>query len=225
VRQLPGIQGKELVISDTVGFVRDLPHELVAAFRATLQETRDADLLVHVIDHSDPDRLEHIQQVKAVLREIGADDIPTLEVMNKIDLTGHRAGVLENNETGLPRVFVSAQNGQGIDELLAVIEKHFTGENRTLDLTLPAQLGKLRARFFALDAVRKDEQNNEGGWHMRVELPVGKWQQLATGSSPEVNWLRGQLSHRLPQEDNDTPFDTSPTGDNEHTLEKHHGLE
>ncbi len=225
VRQLPGIQGKELVISDTVGFVRDLPHELVAAFRATLQEARDADLLLHVIDHSDPDRLEHIQQVKAVLREIGAENIPTLEVMNKIDLTGHTPGQLENGEGELPRVFVSAHSGEGIADLLAVIEKHFTGENRTLDLTLPVQLGKLRARFFALDAVRKDQENTEGGWRMQVELPVGKWQQLATGTSPAACWLAEQLADSLPQDDDDTPFETPLTSDNEHTLEKPHGLE
>jgi GTP-binding protein HflX len=230
VRQLPGIQGKELVISDTVGFVRDLPHELVAAFRATLQETRDADLLIHVIDHSDPDRLEHIQRVKAVLREIGADSIPTLEVMNKIDLTGHPAGVLENVENELPRVFLSAHSGEGTEDLLAVIEKHFTGENRTLDLTVPGQLGKLRARFFALDAVRDDRLDDKGRWRMRVELPLGKWQQLATGESAEARWLQQQLNEHLAESlshnPQDAPFATPlPKDKTEHTLEKPHGLE
>lgn len=225
VRQLPGIHGKALVISDTVGFVRDLPHELVAAFRATLQEARDADLLIHVIDHSDPERLEHIQQVKAVLREIGADNIPTLEVMNKIDLSGHAPGVMENPNGQLPRVFVSAQNGEGIADLLQVIENHFTGENHTLDLTLAPELGKLRARFFALDAVRKEYQSSDGGWHMQIELPAGKWRQLASGTSPAAKWLKQQLARYIPEDkdSNDTPF--APVITHEHTLEKPHGLE
>ena len=225
VRQLRGVQGKELVISDTVGFVRDLPHELVAAFRATLQEAREADLLIHVIDHNDPERLEHTQQVRAVLREIGANHIPILEVMNKIDLSGHRPGVFHNTEEGLPRVFVSAHSGEGLDDLLSIIAQHFTGQSLTVDLHLPPEYGKLRARFYALDAVRGETGNQAGGWRMQIELPEGKWRQLAAGSSPAATWLGEQLAGHLPAKNQDTPFETVPTGTNNPILEKTHGLE
>ncbi len=225
VRQLPGVQGKEVVISDTVGFVRDLPHELVAAFRATLQEAREADLLIHVIDHSDPERLEHIQQVKTVLRDIGADHIPTLEVMNKIDLTGHGPGTVRTAKHGLPRVFVSAHTGDGTNDLLTAIERHFAGKNLTLDLTIPAQLGKLRARFYALKAVRGEQPQNTGGWHMQIELPEGKWRQLATGNTPAAVWLERQLAAQQPEKQHDSFFTNVPTHTNEPILEKPHGLE
>lgn len=106
-----------VVISDTVGFIRELPHQLVAAFRATLEETIQADLLLHVVDAASPSRMEQIEEVNAVLREIGADQVPQILVWNKIDAAGLDASVERDEYGKLLRVFISAQNGTGIDLL------------------------------------------------------------------------------------------------------------
>ncbi|MDB5796648.1 MAG: hflX [Paucimonas sp.] len=127
-----------VVMSDTVGFIRDLPHQLVAAFRATLEETIHADLLLHVVDAASPARLEQIEQVNAVLKEIGADHIPQLLVYNKIDLAGLEPGLEHDEYDKIRRVFISAQTGSGIDLLRQAVAGyaqassglHSTGEER-----------------------------------------------------------------------------------------------
>lgn len=106
-----------VVVSDTVGFVRELPHQLVAAFRATLEETIHADLLLHVVDGASPVRMEQIEQVNEVLREIGADHVPQILVWNKIDAAGLEPGVERDEYGKISRVFISAQSGAGLDLL------------------------------------------------------------------------------------------------------------
>lgn len=103
-----------VVISDTVGFVRELPHQLVAAFRATLEETIHADLLLHVVDAANPMRKEQIEQVNLVLKEIGAENVPQLLVWNKIDLAGLEPGMEKDEYGRISRVFVSAGTGAGL---------------------------------------------------------------------------------------------------------------
>jgi GTP-binding protein HflX len=110
-----------VVVSDTVGFVRELPHQLVAAFRATLEETIHADLLLHVVDGSSPVRNEQIEQVNDVLREIGADHVPQILVWNKIDAAGLEPGVERDEYDKISRVFISAQSGAGMDLLREAI--------------------------------------------------------------------------------------------------------
>lgn len=113
-----------VVVSDTVGFVRELPHQLVAAFRATLEETIHADLLLHVVDASSPTRRDQIEQVNLVLKEIGADDVPQLMVLNKIDLVGLNPG-MERDEYGkIQRVLVSARTGAGMDLLRQAVTEY-----------------------------------------------------------------------------------------------------
>jgi GTP-binding protein HflX len=117
-----------VVVSDTVGFVRELPHQLVAAFRATLEETIRADLLLHVVDGSSPVRNEQIEQVNEVLREIGADHIPQILVWNKIDAAGLEPGVERDEYDKISRVFISAQSGAGLDLLRdAIVEAASAG--------------------------------------------------------------------------------------------------
>jgi len=126
-RRLHTESGAGIVLSDTVGFIRDLPHTLVAAFRATLEETVHADLLLHVVDASSPDRDAQIEAVNTVLKEIGADGIPQWLVWNKIDLTPIQATV-ETAECGkISRAMISAQTGQGIDLLRKALERHASG--------------------------------------------------------------------------------------------------
>jgi len=112
-----------VVVSDTVGFVRELPHQLVAAFRATLEETIHADLLLHVVDGASPVRMEQIEQVNEVLREIGADHIPQILVWNKIDAAGLEPGIERDEYGKISRVFISARSGAGLDLLRdAIVE-------------------------------------------------------------------------------------------------------
>jgi GTP-binding protein HflX len=112
-----------VVMSDTVGFVRELPHQLVAAFRATLEETIHADLLLHVVDGSSPVRMEQIEQVNEVLREIGADHIPQILVWNKIDAAGLEPAVERDEYARISRVFISAHTGAGLDLLRDAISE------------------------------------------------------------------------------------------------------
>jgi len=107
----------QIVISDTVGFIRELPHQLVAAFRATLEETIHADLLLHVVDAASPTRLDQIAQVNQVLHEIGADQIPQLLVWNKIDVARLDPGIERDEYDKIQRVFLSAKTGSGLNDL------------------------------------------------------------------------------------------------------------
>lgn len=123
-----------VVISDTVGFIRELPHQLVAAFRATLEETIQADLLLHVVDAASPTRMEQIDEVNSVLKEIGADHIPQILVWNKIDAAGLDASVERDEYGKLRRVFISAQNGTGVDLLRQALSE-FAGAISTNDVS------------------------------------------------------------------------------------------
>ncbi|MDB5946683.1 MAG: hflX, partial [Ramlibacter sp.] len=115
--------GRSVSLSDTVGFIRDLPHGLVAAFEATLQEAVDADLLLHVVDAANPNHPEQIAEVQRVLAEIGAADVPQMLVFNKIDALPdgqqprHASDLFELDGATVPRVFVSSRSGKGLAEL------------------------------------------------------------------------------------------------------------
>jgi GTP-binding protein HflX len=114
-----------IVLSDTVGFIRDLPHDLIAAFRATLAEAADADLLLHVVDASAENRAEQIEAVDALLAEIGAEDVPQIRVLNKCDLTALAAGVERDPCGNISSVRVSAASGAGLPELRAALAERF----------------------------------------------------------------------------------------------------
>jgi GTP-binding protein HflX len=147
IRKLQLNVGEPVLLADTVGFIRDLPHDLVAAFRATLEEAREADLLLHVIDSADPERMTRIQQVGEVLNEIGADAVPTLQVFNKIDLRENELPRLERDELGRPaRLFVSAQNHLGLDLLREAITELIRPDIAEQQLVLPPSAARLRAR-------------------------------------------------------------------------------
>ena len=129
-----------VVMSDTVGFIRELPHQLVAAFRATLEETIHADLLLHVVDAASPARMEQIEQVNMVLKEIGADHIPQILVWNKIDAAGLNPALERDEYAKIQRVFLSAQTGEGLDMLRqAIAEFAKAGYAASLDGAEPAE--------------------------------------------------------------------------------------
>jgi GTP-binding protein HflX len=177
VRQVKLAGVGEVVLADTVGFVRALPHELVAAFRSTLQEARDADLLLHVVDAGDPLRDERIGQVREVLRSIGAGDIRELLVFNKVDLMEAEAGpaaprVVMGADGVASQAWVSAATGAGLDILRDALT-HAVRPNqvrRTVHLDLPA--AALRSDLYRRNAVRAERQCDDGSWELTVELDL-----------------------------------------------------
>jgi GTP-binding protein HflX len=175
---LPELGG--VVLADTVGFIRHLPHDLVAAFQATLEETREANLLLHVVDASAEDRDLEAAQVQRVLHEIGAEHVPQLEVYNKIDALEHAAPALERDANGVPqRVWLSARSGSGVDLLLQAL-----GERLRQDLVhgwirLPPAAGRLRAKLFELGGVRAEQITEDGSWLVEVQLARQRVRQLA----------------------------------------------
>ncbi|MEO7251757.1 MAG: ribosome rescue GTPase HflX [Arenimonas sp.] len=182
VRRMDSSAGP-LALSDTVGFVRDLPHDLVAAFRSTLSEARDADLLVHVIDAADDLRDERIGQVDAVLSEIGASEIPQILVFNKIDrLEGsmpRRDVPPELPALGVrERIWLSARSGAGLDLLRNALGERFMDRQVSAELLLAPSQGRLRARLHTLGAVR-EESVDEAGWRLQLELPLATAERLA----------------------------------------------
>jgi GTP-binding protein HflX len=167
--ELPGIG--PLVLADTVGFIRHLPHDLVAAFRATLEETCQADLLLHVIDAHDADRRAHIEQVNAVLREIGADDIPQLCVYNKVDLTGDEPHAERNGEGVIDRVWLSALRGTGLDLLTSALTEYFQGVQVHGWLCLPSRAGAIRSSLYQNGSVLSERVDDRGRWWIEVRMP------------------------------------------------------
>ena len=168
VRRLPVAAGLDVALADTVGFVRDLPHELVAAFRSTLQEARDADLLLHVIDAADPERAERIAQVDRVLDSIGAGDLRQIAIYNKIDRTREEPRI-ECSADGLAgRVWLSAQTGAGVGLLREALQGHFGRDLARCQVHVPARAGRARARFHAAGAVLAERVEADGGFALEV---------------------------------------------------------
>jgi GTPase len=169
----------EVVLADTVGFVRALPHELIAAFRSTLQEARDADLLLHVVDANDPQRNERIEQVREVLKGIGAGEIRELLIFNKIDLSGDKPRSIEGADGVATQVWTSAANGAGLDGLRGALA-HAVRPNqvrRTFHLQL--QAAGVRSDLYSRNAVRAERQCEDGSWDMDVELDLAEVAQLS----------------------------------------------
>jgi len=181
---LPG--GTPVVAADTVGFIRELPHELVAAFQSTLTEAREATLLLHVIDASDPRRDEHIAQVNDVLAEIGADGIPQIIVYNKIDRLQRRPAI-ERDEAGQPyAAWISAEKRLGLDLLTSAIAERLSRFARRARVRLPADAGALRSRLYAAKAVREERTGEDGSIELDVELPDEEIRSLARTAGVQI---------------------------------------
>jgi GTP-binding protein HflX len=182
---LPG--GSPIVIADTVGFIRELPHELVAAFRSTLTEAREATLLLHVIDASDPRREERIDQVNAVLAEVGAGELPQVRIFNKIDRLGDTPRVERDAEGQPTSVWISAVRREGMDLLLGAVAERLSRFARLRGLRARAhEAGALRARLYAAGAIRSETVLPDGGLEWLVQLPDQEARELATRPGVEV---------------------------------------
>ncbi|MDR9426268.1 MAG: ribosome rescue GTPase HflX [Marinobacter sp.] len=180
-----------VVMADTVGFIRHLPHKLVEAFRATLEETVQASLLLHVVDCHDNRRDENIEQVESVLAEIGADEIPMLQVFNKIDLLEDFEPRIDRNEEGIPvRVWVSAVSGQGLELLFdAIVERLAEDVVHHFVLLGPAD-GKLRALLHEAGSVLSEEHRETGDTVVEVRLQNRDWLQLLSRAGAEESTVR-----------------------------------
>ncbi len=178
-RRLELPQSGAAILADTVGFIRHLPHDLVAAFQSTLEESRNAQLLLHVIDSHNPERHTMIEQVNLVLKEIGANEVPQIEVFNKIDLLEGESPHIDRDEEGrVRRVWVSAQSDLGMELLLEAIAEQFRDQRVHRWLQLPPSAGKLRAKLFALEAVCKEEFGEHGEWRLEVDMELRDFEAL-----------------------------------------------
>lgn len=190
VRRIDGLACGPLLLSDTVGFVRDLPHDLVAAFRSTLAEAREADLLLHLVDADDPERDARIAAVNEVLEEIGAGDVPQWTVFNKIDRIEGLEPRIDIRDGEATQAWVSARAGAGLDALLEALGTYFAADLLVGRLTLGAADGRLRAQLHAMGAVRA-ETVDEAGWQLEVRLPRSTAERLA--AAPGGHPLHGLL--------------------------------
>jgi GTP-binding protein HflX len=181
---LPG--GTPVVVADTVGFIRELPHELVAAFQSTLTEAREATLLLHVVDASDPRREEHLTSVNGVLAEIGADAIPQVLVYNKIDRLEIPPRVDRDAEGRAVAVWISAAKRAGLDLLQTAIAERLSRVARHARVRVPASAGALRSRLYAAGAVRSERAAEDGSLDLQVELPDTELVALARTPGVEI---------------------------------------
>jgi GTP-binding protein HflX len=169
-----------IILADTVGFIRHLPHELVAAFKATLQETQEADLLLHVIDVADERQAENMHQVQEVLHEIGADEVPQLLICNKIDKLDDGLARIDTDDQGMPiRVWLSAQSGAGIDLLQQALVQRLRPQMVDVSLRIPPSMGKLRGKLYAMKSVTAEETREDGQLALKVRMSAVDWQRLS----------------------------------------------
>jgi len=179
VRRLELRDGSEAVLADTVGFIRDLPHELIAAFRSTLQEAREADLILHLIDASDPNRWQRVRQVNDVLKKLEADGVPQIRVYNKIDKLNRSPRITSNRHGEGRAVWLSAMTEEGIPLLLSAIEKRLSRKKIQGIIRLQANQGRQRALLFDMGAVLQETTADDGGWMLELELEERDFLQFA----------------------------------------------
>lgn len=167
-----------MILVDTVGFIRDLPHDLVVAFRATLQETAEADLILHVIDSNDEQRDMYRQQVNDVIEMLGAKDVPQIEVMNKIDLSDYTVRI-DPAHSGTPtRAWLSAHTGEGIEQLLDYLGETFAENIFSGQLTLPPDKTRLRARLYEDKAILTESISPLGEYLLTIKIHQQRLQKL-----------------------------------------------
>ncbi|HFE6145930.1 TPA: HflX GTPase family protein, partial [Legionella pneumophila] len=173
--ELPG--SSAAILADTVGFIRDLPHHLVEAFRATLEETQQADLLLHVIDISDPNWRETVFEVQKVLDELKVSNIPVIQVFNKIDLQEGWQPKIDYTEDAC-KVWLSATTGAGLDLLKEAIATQLHGMILIEDIVIKPDQAKLRAQLYQLGAVLKESVDENGDWLMKIRITADQKRRL-----------------------------------------------
>ncbi len=167
-----------VILADTVGFIRHLPHDLVAAFRATLVEMREADLILHVVDCSDDSRQEKIEAVNQVLHEVGAADVPQLLIYNKIDVCGFEARVDADDQGQTWRIWLAAINKSGFEGLIEVLRNRFCERTAVYRLVLKASEGQIRAFLFENGSIDAEIFENNGDIDLKLRLTPAFFKRL-----------------------------------------------
>jgi len=179
--QLPG--GQNIILSDTVGFLHELPHHLIEAFKATLEEVREAGLLVHVLDVHDHRLYQHNQAVQSVLGELGCADIPVITALNKIDLVEDRSWFELLKKEFSPGVLISAKSGENLDTLISGIEGYFLGLMLNLKILIPHTRMELVDFFYRQAKVNKIDYLQEG---IRISLSISRQLYSSLGSDKDI---------------------------------------
>ena len=173
-----------VIFADTVGFIRHIPHDLVAAFKSTLEETSEADLLIHLVDASDPYRVEKMADVIDVIKEVGAESVPQILVYNKIDaLDDCVQPHVDYSEEGLPyRIWLSAKEDNGIDLMLDAVASFFSGNFITVQIELDVQAGKKRAYLYTLGTILSESFHDNGNSQFTMNLTHNEWESIQNWS-------------------------------------------
>ena len=175
--ELPNFGGA--IVADTVGFISHLPHQLVEAFRATLEETASADLLLHIIDCAHESHIDYIDEVNNVLKEIGAESVPQLQILNKIDLLEKTKPEIEYDENQIPkRVWISAQKGIGIDLLLRAVSEILAGSLVSETIRIAPEQTRLRSKLYEKGFIEDERIDESGFYHLEIRLPKQELERL-----------------------------------------------
>ncbi|HEY9052300.1 MAG TPA: ribosome rescue GTPase HflX [Gammaproteobacteria bacterium] len=180
-------QGQSVILADTVGFIRHLPHDLVEAFRSTLQETEEAHLLLHIIDASDELRLENIEAVDSVLSEIGADEVPQIQIMNKIDRMEMEPRIERDDLNRVTRIWVSAKTGAGMDMVRDVLAEYFRDDMVKGEISLKPEQARIRALLYGLGAVTSESVDDEGNTWLMMSVARRDLMQLVSRENIPVD--------------------------------------
>ncbi len=187
-------QAGGVILADTVGFIQDLPHDLVVAFRATLEEAREADLLLHVVDIHDSHYRQHIDHVHEVLLEIDADEVPQLLIYNKVDrLEDSQPRLVRDDQGRVTKVWLSASTGAGMELLEQAIAEHLSDKKSHHVLKIPASAGRLRARLYEMSAVRNESLDESGSWLLEVEMQKPRLEHMCRDEGLEACVLQAQV--------------------------------
>ncbi|MCZ6526509.1 MAG: GTPase HflX [Gammaproteobacteria bacterium] len=182
--------GQTLILSDTVGFIRHIPHDLINAFHATLDEIKEADLLLHVIDVNDEERSSHMQQVDKVIDEIGAATVPQILVFNKIDQSPDMTTRVEQYPDETPSIWLSAASGDGLEQLKALICSHVAPLRQQHILRIPISASKLRASLFTYGTVSEEHLDEIGGWVMHINIDAASLEKLCRDHDLDASLLQ-----------------------------------
>ncbi len=193
LRKLPIDDQLSVIMADTVGFIRHLPHDLVAAFRATLQETREADLILHVIDCVDENRQQKIDAVNQVLDEVGAQDTPQLQIFNKIDLAEYEPRIDRDENGKAVRLWLSARDQRGFDLFRQVIAEYFASEVFDCEILLQANEGLIRSRLFDEKLIQQEKYQDDGS--VRLNLRISPVQIKKLSRQLDISTDRFQISN------------------------------
>ena len=188
LRRINTDNGNDIILTDTVGFIRDLPHELIESFKATLDEVKEADLLIHIIDVDQEQRQQRIDEVNQVISMIGASHVAQIEVYNKIDMhlaQKRRIEISENNK--ITRIWLSSRTGEGVDLLLEAMNRYLNKHKRPHYINIPVSAGQLRAKLFDIGAVKQENIDDMGGWIMKVELEEYKLHKLCKEANLDMS--------------------------------------